>query len=186
MSKRNNGTHPALKHGGYSGTTLLPGEDPAAFDKLHKDLITELAPAGRLEADIVETMARLIWRKQNLKSYHLAKQAKARYSEIDAELAPPYPDFGLPDVPTRDNQEVYEAALAAEEQARKELGKAWDLVEMDDDSTIEHMLDEWSVVDRLDGMIDRCIKRLLMVRGVKSMSSSSIALSPPRKRLAAV
>ena len=34
-------THPALKHGGYSDTTLLPGEDPAAFEKLHNDLIKD-------------------------------------------------------------------------------------------------------------------------------------------------
>jgi hypothetical protein len=27
-------THPALKHGGYAATTILPGEDPTAFEKL--------------------------------------------------------------------------------------------------------------------------------------------------------
>jgi hypothetical protein len=43
--------HPALKHAGYSATTLLPGEDPAAFDKLHQDLIAEFHPDGPLEND---------------------------------------------------------------------------------------------------------------------------------------
>ena len=60
---------PALKHGAYSGTTLLPGEDPAAFEKLHADLVTELTPVGPLEEDIVVTIARLAWRKQ--KSFNL-------------------------------------------------------------------------------------------------------------------
>jgi hypothetical protein len=31
--------HSALKHGAYSGTCLLPGEDPAEFKKLHQDLV---------------------------------------------------------------------------------------------------------------------------------------------------
>jgi hypothetical protein len=46
--------------------TLLPGEDPAAFKKLHQKLIDELKPVGALEEDIVADIARLIWRKQNL------------------------------------------------------------------------------------------------------------------------
>ena len=44
----------------------LPGESPADFEKLHKDLISELAPVEALENDIVATIARLLWRKQNL------------------------------------------------------------------------------------------------------------------------
>ena len=28
--------YPALKHGGYSADALLPGEDRAAFEKLHR------------------------------------------------------------------------------------------------------------------------------------------------------
>jgi hypothetical protein len=39
MLTRLNKVHPALKHAGYSATTLLPGEDPAAFEKLHRALI---------------------------------------------------------------------------------------------------------------------------------------------------
>jgi hypothetical protein len=34
-----------VKHGGYSRTTLLPGEDPAAFEKLHNDLVAEFEAA---------------------------------------------------------------------------------------------------------------------------------------------
>src|SRR5262249_32203121 len=40
---------PALKHGAYSKAALLPGEDPAAFDDLHRDLIAEFTPHGRME-----------------------------------------------------------------------------------------------------------------------------------------
>ena len=48
-----------------------------------------------------------------------------------------------------------------------------ELVEMGKDATIDHLLSELSVVDRLDGMIDRCLKRLLFVRGLKSIAPSS-------------
>src|SRR5271169_4016172 len=41
MVKQSKQLPPALKHGGYSGMTLLPCEDPAALKKLHEDLIAE-------------------------------------------------------------------------------------------------------------------------------------------------
>ena len=63
--------HPALKHGGYAATGILPGESQADFDKLHRDLIAELGPNGALENDIVETTTRYLWRKQNLKHLEL-------------------------------------------------------------------------------------------------------------------
>ena len=63
----------ALKHGGYSGLTLLPGEDRFAFEKLRRELFAELKPQGRLEQEIVTDIARLIWRKQNLGSYELTQ-----------------------------------------------------------------------------------------------------------------
>ena len=190
MSKKDSMLHPALKHGGYSGTSLLPGEDPGAFEKLHAGLIAEHAPAGPLEEDIVASMARLIWRKQNLSTYRMAEQAKKRVSAIRSELVPQPDYYSLPllsisgDMP--DPEEVRAGEHAAEAQARKELGNSvWELAEMGSDVTIDHLFNELSVVDRLDGMIDRCIKRLLLVRGLKSISSSSSKVALPPKRIAA-
>jgi hypothetical protein len=178
MVKRHVRVPPALKHGGYSGTTLLPGENPVSFEKLHNDLIAELAPVGRLEEDIVASIARLVWRKQNLSTYRLAEQAKNRRSAIYSSLVPQM-EFGLASfADTRDPVEVRAAQQAAEEQARKELGNALELVEMGDAATTDHLLNELSVVDRLEGMIDRCLKRLLFVRGLKSISTTSSASTP--------
>ncbi len=59
---------PALKHGAYSATSVLPGESRAAFEKLHRNLKAEWSPSGALEDDIVMTMARLIWRKLEILS----------------------------------------------------------------------------------------------------------------------
>ena len=56
---------PALKHGAYSKFVLLPGEDPAEFEELHRDLIADLAPNGRMEEETVASIAHLVWRRQN-------------------------------------------------------------------------------------------------------------------------
>src|SRR5262245_47088993 len=75
MPTRFNKVHPALKHAGYSATTLVPGEDAAAFEKLHRAVIAEYSPVGALEEDIVADIARLMWRKQNLATFRIAELA---------------------------------------------------------------------------------------------------------------
>src|SRR5262249_52653522 len=80
-----NKIHPALKHGGYAATAILPGENRADFEKLHQSLIAELAPVGALEDDIVATMARFVWRKQNLATVRLAELAGERRQAIRSE-----------------------------------------------------------------------------------------------------
>jgi hypothetical protein len=59
MPARANKVSPALKHGAYSEATLLPGEDPDDFKKMHMGLIAELAPNGRLEKETVAEIAKL-------------------------------------------------------------------------------------------------------------------------------
>ena len=76
---------PALKHGIYSATTILPGESSAAFAKLRRDIIAELAPTGPLEHDTVESIVRLVWRKQNLATFRIAERARNRCSAIEGE-----------------------------------------------------------------------------------------------------
>ena len=80
-----NKIHPALKHGGYAATAILPGENRPDFEKLHQSLIAELAPVGALEDDIVATMARFVWRKQNLATVRLAELAGERRQAIQSE-----------------------------------------------------------------------------------------------------
>src|ERR1700722_15823004 len=89
MPVRTKKTHPALKHAGYSATTILPGESSAEFEKLHRRLIAELTPAGPLEDDIVATAARLLWRKQNLTTFRLAEVARSRRQQlVNANIRP--------------------------------------------------------------------------------------------------
>ena len=130
MTVRVKKNHPALKHGGFSVTALLPGEDPAAFEKLYQDLIAELQPDGPSENETVATIARLMWRKQNLETFRIAEAARKRYSAIRSakvpSTTPPYGHFPLlsvsPDWVPPDPAEVKAGMAAAEAQARKELG----------------------------------------------------------------
>jgi hypothetical protein len=66
-----NKIHPALKHAGYSATTLLPGEDPEAFEQLHESLIDDYRPVGAHQKHIVADLAHLMWRKQIFRPFGL-------------------------------------------------------------------------------------------------------------------
>jgi hypothetical protein len=76
-----------------------------------------------------------------------------------------------------------EAQHAARERAQKELGDLYELTSVDI-ATDDGLLAELAIEERLDALIDKCIKRLLMVRGVKSvairMPLESPQLAKPR------
>jgi hypothetical protein len=192
-------THPALKHGAYSTTTILPGEDSAAFEKLHRELIAEVLPNGALEHDIVATIARLVWRKHNLATFRLAELARKhrdaiRYEHVAAvdKKYAPFPSSSDPMLDYLDPGRAVRAAErtevqaaeritaveTADRQARKELGEAYELAEIGEPATIDRLLQELGVEDRLDAMIDKCLKRLLFLRGLKSLPTASPSASP--------
>ncbi len=176
--------HPALKHAGYSATSVLPGESAAEFEKLHQELIAELAPDGALENDIVATMARLVWRKRNLMTFRIAELARDRCVQIrskipqDEAILKSFEPFKIVDPAVREA-----ATRAAEHQIRTELGETYELVELGEAATVDRLMKDLEVQDRLDAMIDKCLKRLLFLRGLKSISISSISASAPSRRL---
>ena len=87
MHTRNDRKHPALKHGAYSATTVLPGESRAEFEKLHRDLMAEFTPSGALEDDIVMTIAHLVWRKQNLATLRIAERVRAHLNAVEQKFS---------------------------------------------------------------------------------------------------
>ena len=190
MSKRSKIIPPALKHGGYSGLAVLPGEDKAAFEKLHRDLIAELNPKGPLEEDIVVTLARYVWRKQNLKTYRLAQAAKKRRVELMTTLIEreDIPEeivarmqknrTAYPQIPRRSlSEENIVKVKSIVEQLHEQMNNQdFELAEIADDLTTANLQNELALIDRLDAMIDRAIKRLLMVRGIKSLAVSPVAV----------
>jgi len=178
MLTRPNKVHPALKHAGYSATTLLPGEDPAAFEKLHRALIDEFAPVGTLEEEIVADMARLTWRKQNLATFRIAQLAQKRHHEINSEKVPTL--FAGDEDYLALQEARREGYRAAKEQAQQELGDTYELIDIGEPATIKGLMDELDIKERLDSLISKCLKQLLMVRGVKSLSTASSSVPTPQ------
>ena len=163
--------HPALKHGGYSAMGILPGEDRAEFEELYQGLIAELRPDGPLEDDVVAQLALLIWRKQNLSIYRKAEIARQRYNvHVSAHRHGDYRES----VPDKEEIVAAECAAAAqghEQRARKDLGDAYELVAAGEIATRSCLEQELKLEAELDAHIDRCLKRLLHVRGIKSLST---------------
>jgi hypothetical protein len=56
----------ALRHGAWSKAVVLPGEDPGAFEHLHRALMREWRPTGPAEHDAVLTLAKCLWRKRRI------------------------------------------------------------------------------------------------------------------------
>jgi hypothetical protein len=171
--RRSKKPHPALKHGGYSALRLLPGEDPAALEKLHKTLVAEFAPNGALEEDIVLTIAHLTWRKQNLGTFRLAELARERRDAIRQEIEAEVYNYSSEE--TRRH-----VTDATNKQARKELGDVFQLAEIGGLASLDRLAQELTIVERLDAMIDRCLKRLLLCRGTKSLAPPLQIAAPSR------
>jgi hypothetical protein len=178
--------HPALKHAGYSALSILPGESAAEFEKLHRDLIAAYNPNGADEDAIVAKMARVLWRSQNLETFRIAELARARCEQIRREKIPQgeplYPFPVLASFTPVDPAKREAGIRAAEEQIRKELGEINELVELGELATVDRLIKDLEVQERLDAVFDRCVKRLLMVKGLKSISN--VSSSAPPKRLA--
>jgi hypothetical protein len=181
MPMRVKKSSPALKHGAYSEAVLLPGEDPAEFEELHRGLIAELTPNGRLEEETVAAIARLMWRRQNLPMFEIgqlsyliatglekaaAKERGERHSRDDDEIISELNEL------IEANQRFDKAQGLRKEKA------AGELFEISKTATLKRLMKELDVEERLDAMIDRLIKRLLFVRGLKSITSSAATSSP--------
>ena len=81
-----------------------------------------------------------------------------------------------------ENQAALEGAWrAAQKQACSELGDSCEYRD-DDFGTIERLMKDLEIVERLDAVVDKCVKRLLMVRGVKALAPPSEPLQIHRPR----
>jgi hypothetical protein len=176
----------AIKHGAYSGK-LLPGEDRTSFEKLHRDVVAEFSPNGPVEEDIILKVASLLWRKKNVQPVRAAGRAWNRYNRIESRLRNEMcKKFGYAYTVsmTEFAPEVErELRRVVDEEARDELGDDYKFIEAGTDQTLGEIMKNFEFEARLDAMIDVCIKRLLHVRGLKSLSvsssTSSAALIPP-------
>jgi hypothetical protein len=171
-------SHPAFKHGGHSAVSVLPGENRAAFEKLHEDLIVEYDPSGPLEQHIVQELARLIWRRAHLSIFHAAKVARTPFVLDGREFSSW--TAASPNLEELQAAECAARLRATEDQSRKQLGSMYELVVAGEIATIAYMERELKLMEHLDAMIDKCVKRLLHAKALKSVSVSPLL---PRKAL---
>ena len=123
------------------------------------------------------TIARLVWRKQNLATLRIAERAQSRLEEIVYEKERDNESSFLIDEdgePINTREEERKVERAAESEAQEELGEIYEFVEIGSGATFDGLTSELGIQERLDAAINRCLKQLLMVRGVKS-----IAAAPP-------
>ena len=189
MPKNSKRVPPALKTGIYSGIGLLPTESRAKFRKFKKQRFADLNLVSPLEEDIGEEIVCLEWRRQHLDTYDLVQRARDRRSAIRSKLVPAvrytFPEMKLPEPePDPENptpEELRAAEKRAEKKIRSELGATLELLEIGGVATLEYLEKRLAILERLDGMIMRAYKKLLFVRGIKSLSPSSAAPSsqPP-------
>jgi hypothetical protein len=188
MGKHSNHIPSALKHGIYSAIGLLPTEDPVEFEKFKQEIFDDYKPVGRSEKIIVTEIACLEWRLEHLPTYSVAMRARERHSAIHSKLDPSprwWPPellgFEEPKPKPRSPEELEALRKSVAKEARTKLGPAIELVKIGDVATIEYFEKELGIRERIHGMIARLEKRLLFLRGIKSISSSSAVSSsqPP-------
>src|SRR6516164_4987338 len=69
----------AQKHGVFSVSPTIPGEDLREFEALHFALIDEWQPSGPTEIDAVLSLADLMWRKRRAERFLRAKLILSTY-----------------------------------------------------------------------------------------------------------
>jgi|SRR6516165_852058 hypothetical protein len=190
MARRIKKLYPALKHGAYSASRLLPGEDPVAFEELRQNLIAYYEPNGPLQEYTVLDIVRTIWRKENLQTFRIAEAARKRHSAIRAQMIPSAPPALQPLEYLRDDwipptaAEIEAATEAAEARARQELGGNYKFVELGDLATPAQLLAELEVEERLDARIDKLLKRYAILKtfdALNSRSSTELRIPGPKK-----
>ena len=60
----------------------------------------------------------------------------------------------------------------------KNAGDIHELIDVGDPATIDGLMKELDIKERLDGIIYKCLKQILAVRGVKSFSPVSSVSTP--------
>jgi hypothetical protein len=103
-----------------------------------------------------------------------------RHDEINAEKVPTLDLFADDEDYLALQEARREGYQAAKEQAQQELGDTYELIDIGEPATIKGLMDELDIKERLDSLISKCLKQLLMVRGVKSLSAASSSVPTPQ------
>lgn len=119
----------SLKHGGYSNLGVLPGEDAKEFDAFYQSVVVEFEPSGPTECDVVQDLAKSLWRKSRLGIYPLAEAARKSWEVVFKDRDSPYWDL-MPQMmkQIRHNSERLINAAKLHEDWRKTRAEVFPLV----------------------------------------------------------
>ena len=151
----------------------MPGEDPAAFEKLKQRLFAEFNVSGCSEELTMTSIAKTMWQLQRLRVYEHVQFLRAQGSSS------PYPD-GL----KNSINEVIDKFMAkhgliapddssakapTEEAPPKEKTTDELLLELGDFVSLGHMDKELEVENKLMAKLDRLLKRFFQIKTMKSL-----------------
>ena len=110
--------------------------------------------------------------KKIFETFRIAELARARYAQIRHEKVPEdkidYPDLMFGTVIKEVDPAVREAAIrAADDQARKELGDAYGLVEIGEIASVDQLMEGLEVQERLDAMMDQWLQAIAVLAGIQ-------------------
>jgi hypothetical protein len=196
----------ALRHGGFSKIAILPGEDPAEFEQLHRGLIEEWRPNGPTEDDTVLTMAVATWRKTRLQKFlwaQLCRESDCISALRDlCSVIPPDPvafERALKTLPKewanrlRDvlSREYFDSIPDWVSAITKGIAKAMlpeihPLGELPAERLLEGFNRELALEERLDRQIDRAMKRLIQAKGLKELLYRAPAVEDASKSTSTV
>jgi hypothetical protein len=132
-----------------------------------------------MEEETVLSIARLTWRRQNLARFELGQFSNYAFETLKRMLAEESGNIRKFD---KEVMAEFDKMTEVSKRAREAKGTrdAVELVEGWKVAVLSRLLKELDVEERLDAMIDRLIKRLLFVRGLKSISSPAAPPAPQR------
>jgi hypothetical protein len=157
----------ALRFGAYTSLGWLPGENREEFDTYITNIMLELSPHGPCEEEIVYAIACLMWRKGNIVTLRKAELAKKHLSDVVASKAAEATSASNSPTEQPDAKAI---VRSAEKSVRKELGDLYDLIEVGHASSLDGLAEDLTIEAKFDEVIDKKLKRLLHLRGIKSMS----------------
>jgi hypothetical protein len=132
-----------------------------------------------MEEETVLSIARLTWRRQNLARFEAGQLSHYVWETLKSVVAEESDDIRKFD---KEIMAAFDKMTEASKRPRKAKGArdAVELVEGWKVAVLSRLLKELGVEERLDAMIDRLLKRLLFVRGLKSITSSELMATPLR------
>lgn len=171
----------ALKHGAFSEVLILPGEDPAAYEKLKKSLFADYNVSGCSEESTMTSIAKAMWQLQRLGVYEhvqflragrgpkssgeLKNSMKEAIENFMIKIGRSIPEDSLPDVST--------VPVPPEEKSKDEL-----LLELGDLVTLDHLDKELEVENKLMAKLDRLFKRFFQIKAMKPLIGLGEPLAP--------